>query len=176
VSRRSVLSGSALLHPIGGEGMTVGLSGLLPKSPIAQRLLSVLLVFAGSYAGALAGTVAVFPGQGTAVLFPPYAVLAAALMLSPARYWWLCVLASMAGNFWPHLRHEGVTSFVLQAEVANVARGLIAAAGVRSFGEHIGRFNTIRDTVVFLGFAVIAAPITAAFIGAEGWGSAKPGG
>jgi PAS domain S-box-containing protein len=137
-----------------------------PASSPLRTTLVALLVLAGSYAGALAGTMAVFPGPQTAIVFPPYAVLAAALMLSPVRQWWIYVLASMAGNFWPHLSYEGLTSFVLFAEAANVSRAIVAAAGVRRFGERIGMFDTVRGTVAFLGAAVVAGPVVGAFVGA----------
>jgi PAS domain S-box-containing protein len=135
-------------------------------SAVARMTWTAMLVFVGSYAGALVGTVAVFPELRAAILFPPYAVLAASLMLSPVRQWWLYVVASAVGNFWPHLHHEGLTSFVLSTELANCARGLIAAAGVRWLGERAGLFETFRGTVVFLAFAVIVGPIIGALIGA----------
>jgi PAS domain S-box-containing protein len=123
-------------------------------------------VLLGCYAGARAGTVLQFPLIGAAVLFPPYAVLAAALMLSPARRWWLYVLASAVGNFWPHLQHEGLPSFVMLAEVANTSRALVAAFGVRWLGQRAGHFDTLRDTIAFIVFAVVVGPVVGALIGA----------
>src|SRR5262245_47107159 len=102
--------------------MAVELEKNLGGAAGTRVALTALLVLFGCYLGARAGTAVVFPGVGTAVLFPPYAVLTAALILTPPRQWWLYLFASAAGNFWPHLQHEGLSSFVLQAEAANITR------------------------------------------------------
>jgi integral membrane sensor domain MASE1 len=107
--------------------MTTDRPSFQARPQIRRTALTALLVLLGCYAGARAGTLLQFPRIGAAVLFPPYAVLAAALILSPARRWWLYVLASAVGNFWPHLQHEGLASFVMTAEVANIGRALVAA-------------------------------------------------
>ena len=143
-----------------------------PKSPQVsgdnwQIARTAALTFVGCSLGARAGTLMTFPGVGAAVLFPPYAVLAAALVLTPMRQWWLYVLAAAAGNFWPHLAHERLTSFVLSTECANVLRALIAAVGLRWFGESSKLFQTLKGTVVFLVFAVILGPAVGAVAGAS---------
>jgi PAS domain S-box-containing protein len=108
----------------------------------------------------------VFPEVGAAVVFPPYAVLAAALMLTPPRQWWLYIAAAAAGNFWPHLRHEGITWFVLMAETANVARALVAAGGLYLLLGGAPVLNSLRGMVVFLVFAVVLGPAVGALVGA----------
>jgi PAS domain S-box-containing protein len=128
--------------------------------------LVVLLVFLGCYLGARTGTAVVFPGVGTAILFPPYAVLAAALILAPMRHWWMLLLAAAAGDFWPHLQHERMTSFVLTTEAANLVRALVAALGVRWLDHRPGFFDTLRGMVVFVVFGVVLAPAVGAFLGA----------
>jgi PAS domain S-box-containing protein len=125
----------------------------------------VLAVFVGCYLGSSLDTLLRFPHVGTAILFPPYAVLTAALLLSPPRIWWALLLAAALGNFLPH-RATGPTSFVLLTEVANSARVLIAAAGIRRFGDPRGRIDTLRGMAAFLVFAAAVAPFAAAFIGA----------
>src|SRR5262245_30718662 len=165
VSRQSISRGRTLPHANAGGSATADRPGFLASRAV-RTALTVLLVLFGSYAGAFVGTLAVFPGLQTALWFPPYAVLAAALMLSPARQWWLYILASAAGNFWPHLQHESLPSFVLGAELANCTRAIIAAMGVRWLGDRAGFFETFRGAAVFLGSAVIVGPVIAAFIGA----------
>ena len=135
-------------------------AGVLRTASIA------LLVFFGCYLGAKAGSAVRIPEIGTAVLFPPYAVLTAALLLTPVRTWWLYVLAAMAGDYWPHHQGEASVSFVLLAEVANTLRALVAATGVRLWSRHQRPFHTLRDMVVFLLFASVLGPLVGAFIGA----------
>ena len=72
-----------------------------------------------------------FPAVGAAALFPPYVVLATALLVSPPQHWWICLLASSLGNFLPHRGGGADTSFVVLAEGANYARALVAAIGMR---------------------------------------------
>lgn len=125
-----------------------------------------LLVFIGCYLGAGWGTSLVFPEVETAVLFPPYAVLTAALLLAPTRWWWLLVLASAAGNFFPHQDFERSVSFVLLAEAANVTRALVAAGGVRLLGGRIVGIEGLRGMAIFLACAAVLGPVAGAFIGA----------
>ena len=141
--------------------------GPLVSTPRVFRTVFIaLLVFLGCFLGAVAGSLVRIPEIGTAVLFPPYAVLTAALLLTPARTWWLYVLAAMAGNYWPHHQGEGSVSFVLLAEVANTLRALVAATGVRLWSRHQLPFHTLRDMVVFLLFAGVLGPLVGAFVGA----------
>jgi two-component system CheB/CheR fusion protein len=124
------------------------------------------LVAVACLGGAKIGTAVRYHQIGTAVVFPPYAILTAALLLSPPREWWLYLLASSLGNFWPHREAGAPTSFVLLAELANYTRALVAAAGVRRFGDGAAHFDTFRGMVVFLLFAVVLGPLVAAFAGA----------
>ena len=128
--------------------------------------LSVFLVLAGCYAGALLGTALTLPAVGAALLFAPYAVLCTALVLSPPRRWWIYLLASSAGNFIPHVTHEVDVTFVIGAEVANYARAVVAAAGIRwvharGRGEH-----DLRGMAGFLLFAAGLGPAAGALLGA----------
>jgi two-component system sensor histidine kinase UhpB len=106
-----------------------------------------------------------YPRIKTAILFPPYALLTATLLLTPAKHWWIYLLASSVGNYLPH-RDGAPVSWVLMAEGANYIRALVAAGGIRYFGLHTPGFDTLRGVVVFLWFAVVLAPCTAAFVGA----------
>ena len=122
------------------------------------------LVFAGCALGAVTGSLVGFPGVGTAILFPPYAVLTAALLATPTRQWWLYLLASAAGNFVPHLT-TGPASFALMTELANFTRALIVAFAMRRFAPATGLAG-LRGTVLFLVAGVAIAPAIAAAIGA----------
>jgi PAS domain S-box-containing protein len=128
--------------------------------------LTTLLVLLGCYAGARADTFVAFPQVKAAVFFPPYAILTAALILTPARQWWVYVLAAAIGNFWPHLQLEGISSFVLEAEAANASRALICAWGVRWFVNRDDLFNTLWGMGVFIVFAILVGPAIGAVLGA----------
>jgi len=127
--------------------------------------LIALLVFLGCYLGVNSSYIVRFPKLGMGVLFPPYAVLAAALMLTTARHWWLYLLAGGLGMLAAHLQH-GLVSYVALTEIANITRALVAAWGVRWICGRAGLFDTLPDTIAFLMFAVVLAPATGALVGA----------
>src|SRR5688572_1792324 len=60
-------------------------------------------VFVGGFLGSWIGARLVFPGVGAASVFPPFAILTAALVLSERRHWPLMLAASSLGNLVPHL-------------------------------------------------------------------------
>src|SRR6516165_1535066 len=57
----------------------------------ASTALKAVLVFIGCFLGSALEPV--YPQLGAAILFPPYAVLAAALFFAPMRHWWIYLLA-----------------------------------------------------------------------------------
>ena len=125
-----------------------------------------MLVGAGCYLGATSGNLLQFPQTGTAIFFPPYAILTAALLVSSTRRWWIYLLAASAGNFWSHYLGGATATFALTTELANQARALVAAYGIRRLGDARGRFDTLRGMGVFVLFAAVLAPSIGALVGA----------
>ena len=125
---------------------------------------TALLVSAGCFLGSELGTWLRFPGPGTAIIFPPYAVLTVALLISPARYWWVYLFASFVGHSFANFPHWP-TGVVLVSEAANFTKALLAAIAIRHFNPG-PRLNSFRRMATFLVFGVAVAPASAAFIGA----------
>jgi hypothetical protein len=91
-------------------------------SPAVRLATSAAVVGACCYLGNLFDATVRFPRIGTAVFYPPYAVVTAALLLSPMRHWWLFLLASSLAHA-PSARRSG-----------------FASAGVKhAHGVHVGR-------------------------------------
>jgi PAS domain S-box-containing protein len=134
--------------------------------PAAATALAAVAVCALCYAGAMIGTAAAFEEVGPAILFPPYAVLTAALLFTPPRTWWIFLLASSLGNFFPH-RAGAPASKVLLAELSNYTKALIAAGGIRFLVPAGLRLDTLRGMGAFLLFAVALGPMIAALIGGQ---------
>jgi len=124
-----------------------------------------LLVCVACLAGATIGDAVRFPNTDTALFYPPYAVLTAALLLSPPRRWWIYLLAGSVGSFLPHRLSGYPAAFVLLTWIPDCARALLAACGVRRFGDP-RRLDTLRGMTVFLLFAVVLAPLAGALLGA----------
>jgi len=134
-------------------------------SPRLRELAPALVVCVACVVGAAMGDALRFPGTDTAILYPPYAVVTVALLLAPPHRWWIYLLAGTFGSFLPHRLNGYSASFVLMTELANYARALLAAWGVRRFGDP-HRLDTLRGMTVFLLFAVVLGPLAGAFIGA----------
>ena len=106
-----------------------------------------------------------YPELGAAVLFPPYAALTGFLVFSRPRTWvWyllLAVVTHVATHWsgWP-------LSWVLGADLANLARALVAAALLLVLFRGAPVLASIRDLIWFTAAAVVAGPAVGATIGA----------
>jgi len=106
-----------------------------------------------------------YPEIGSAVLYPPYALLTAALVLSPRRTWiWYAIVSSVAHFIasWPNWS----ISWILLADAANLARALIAAVLLRRAFRGQIRLESMDAIVRFVAIAVLLAPAAAATVGA----------
>jgi len=131
---------------------------------IKRLCLKAGLVCVLCYLGNKFGTLVRFPNIGSAVLFPPYAFLTAALLMSSRGHWWAYLLASFVAYFaacWP----TWPLTWVVLTEGANLSRALIAAIGIRYFFRS-PRLDTLRGVVIFVLMAALLAPAVAALIGA----------
>jgi signal transduction histidine kinase len=140
---------------------------LAPVTPSHLRFLAPrLLVFALlALAGNVLGAGLRYPDVGLAVLFPPYAVLTAALIIARRRDWvWYVLidaLASLAAH-WP----DWPTSWAVIAGVANAARALTAAMLFTRFTGGRIRLDRVGSLGVSLLGAVLIAPAVGATLGA----------
>ncbi len=125
-----------------------------------------LLLFAPiALIGNAIGSVLRYPDLGAAVLFPPYAALTAALVVSRRRHWGWYILAGALAHLvthWP----QWPLSWVLLADVANVARALTAAALLRWLFGGPPRLDSFRALLLFILSAVLVAPAVGATLGA----------
>jgi integral membrane sensor domain MASE1 len=133
---------------------------------LVGRLEGPLVVCLACALGAALGSAFRFPRTGTAILYPPYAIVTAALLLAPPRRWWLYLLAGSAGTFWPHRLGETSTVFVAMTDVANYTRALVAAWAIRRWVRGRIDLASVKDMAVFLLFGAVVAPAAGAFVGA----------
>ena len=131
-----------------------------------HTVIIAVLVGVACYLGASADTWLTFPGTGAGILFPPYAIVTAALLRSPPRTWWVFFLAAAAGDFLPHVRGGATPTFALMSELVNDLRATVTAVGLLRFTRRPFQLDTLRDAVAYLVFAVFLAPCLGAFVGA----------
>lgn len=139
---------------------------ILAPGTRAHRVVPGLLLFAPLCLLCNAfGPVFRYPEIGSAVFFPPYAVLVAALVVATRRDWIWYILVAAAAHLatnWP----QWPLTWVLLADVANVARALTAAVLLRWVSTSPIRIDGVDALAGFLIPAAIVAPAVGATIGA----------
>ena len=142
-------------------GLTLGTRNL--HMPIA---LSVLLVLAGYYAGGIVGIYLGFPPSGIAAIWPATAILLAALLLAPPRYWWMYLLGAVP-------THLHVASFqvpevplvVMLSQVgSNVLHVVLAALALRFVIGAPPRLDSLRNMGAFILLAGVVATAVACLV------------
>jgi PAS domain S-box-containing protein len=136
------------------------------RSSPGRVAATAALVLVACFLGAGAGVWLRFPRVGSAVLFPPYAIVTAALVATDPRRWWIVLLAGTAGDFVPHRLGGASVSFVLLAELVNHLRAVLAAIGIRRFVGRAARLESLRQMLAYLSITVFLAPAVAALGGA----------
>src|SRR5262245_46946572 len=130
--------------------------------PLAARLAVFAIL---SLLGSVAGSALRYPELGAAVLFPPYALLAAALVLDRRGRWPWYVLIAVATHVAAHWPRWNLT-WVLMANLANVARALTAAILLRALFGGPPRLRNMGALARFVVPAAVVAPAVGAAIGA----------
>src|SRR5882672_12667955 len=135
--------------------------GAIP-GPLAQ----MLLVAVGYYLAARVGFAFTLQPHPISTLWPPNALLMAALLLAPTRAWWLLLAAALPAHLLAELQSGVPTGMVLGWYASNCSEALIAAALVRVFVAEPLRLDSLRNAGMFLGGAVLAAPLLSSFLDA----------
>jgi PAS domain S-box-containing protein len=97
-------------------------------------------------------------------------------MLTPARTWWVLVLAALPAHLLAELQGGVPLPMVMGWFVSNVTQALLGAAAIRAF-DRDGRLDNVRSFTLFVVFGVLLAPFAASFLDAGfvrlfGWGGA----
>ena len=144
--------------------------------PIA---LSVLLVLAGYYAGGIVGIQLGFPPSGIAAMWPSTAILLAALLLAPPRFWWIYLLGAVPTHL--HLvanfQVPEVPLVVMLCQVAsNVLHVVLAALALRFVIGAPPQLASLRNMGAFILLAGVVATAVACVVAVwlfllTGWAS-----
>jgi PAS domain S-box-containing protein len=140
-----------------------------------HKLTTALLVFGGYYLGAKIGFALTFEPHPVSVLWPPNAILVAALLLTPRRTWWLVLFAAFPAHLAAQLQSQVPLTMILCWFVSNCCEVLIGAGLARYLIGGQLRFNSFRSvgifcvTVVFIG-PFLSSFLDAAFVRWNHWG------
>jgi two-component system, LuxR family, sensor kinase FixL len=139
-----------------------------------RNALPVLLVCAGYYAGALLAKSLRFPDSHLSLIWPPTAIVLAALLLAPPRKWWMYLVAVSPVHIFVQLP-DGVPGLgILSQLIGNFGQALVAAISVRYFVKGELHLDNFRAVIVFTLCAVLLAPFLVSGIAAylyvlSGW-------
>jgi signal transduction histidine kinase len=124
------------------------------------------MVALGYYLAARLGFVFTLQPHPISTLWPPNALLMAALLLTPARSWWVFIAAALPAHLLAELQSGVPVAMVLGWYVSNCSEALIGAALVRAFVPGPLRFDSFRSAGIFLFCGALAAPLASSFLDA----------
>ena len=125
--------------------------------------LIALVVAAEYYVGAQIGLTLTFPPSTTSVLWPPNAILTAALLMVPHRMWWACLAGALPVHILLEIDAGFSAELVALLFVTNCSEALLAAIAVRILSDAPTRFDSLRRVAAFVGGAGLLAPIVSSF-------------
>lgn len=136
--------------------------------------IAALLLAASYFLGVHAGFALTLEDAPVALLWPPNALLLAALLLSPRRAWPVLIAAALPAHVLAEMSVQVPLSMVLYWFVSNVAEALIGAFAIRGYLHRPPQFDRFRDLTVFLLCApllgtVVSSFLDAGFVAAIGW-------
>jgi integral membrane sensor domain MASE1 len=99
-------------------------------SPIGLLLIG-LLVGAAYYLGSLIGFALTFPNSAVSTLWPPNAILFAALLVTPTQKWWVVFCSVLPLHLLVQLQSGVPILMNLFWFVSNFSEALLGAIGVR---------------------------------------------
>lgn len=136
---------------------------------------TALLVALAYYLGAKIGFALTLQPHPVSVLWPPNAILLAALLLTPLRIWWVILLAAFPAHLAAQLQSSVPPTMILCWFISNSCEALIGAGCVRYLIEYPVRFDRLRNVGIFCVFAALVGPflssfLDAAFVAINQWG------
>jgi signal transduction histidine kinase/integral membrane sensor domain MASE1 len=116
------------------------------------------------YAGSVVGFMLTLAPMAPSVLWPPNAILTAALLLTSPRRWWFCLLAALPAHLATQLGSTRPMLLVLALFLTNCSEALLAAGAARRFGlSGPALFDSLRSVGIFIACAGFLAPFASSF-------------
>ena len=143
---------TGVLHPEAAATLRVS-----PR-PAVWMGFALAVLAAGYCLGSILGLSLSFPGTHISAIWPPNAILLAALLLTPRRRWWACLLAVLPA----HLLAQGLMGLpwkvVLINFVGNAGDALIGALAICHFTAEPKRLDGLRTVILIIVFGGFLAP------------------
>src|SRR5215472_6230058 len=140
-----------------------GLANL--NSPLYTGILVCLVAVLSYFTAKLGGALMLRP-EMVWPLWPGCAFLVAVLLVVPRRIWPALMAAGLAGFVLYDIQTDLTLRSILLLILSDIIEVLVVALGVSYSFTGIPRLNSIKRLALYLLFASILAPISAAFVGA----------
>src|SRR5215468_5957813 len=131
-----------------------------------HHLIVGLWVFAGYYLGCKIGFSLTFKPHPVSVLWPPNSVLVAALLLTPARNWWVVLSAALPAHLAAQLQSHVPPLMILCWFISNSCEAIIGAGLMRYLVGGPVRFTRLRNVGLFCLCIVFIGPFLSSFLDA----------
>ena len=139
-----------------------------PLAAAVNTPVIALVVAVSYYLGSQIGFLLTPANTPISTFWPPNAILLAALLLTPARVWWVLVLAVLPAHLLVQLRTGIPLISALAWFVGNAGEALLGAACVRIFKKDKPLFESVYGVIVFLAFGVLLPTLATSFLDAAG--------
>ena len=127
-------------------------------------IVAILLASLGYYIGARVGFLLTFQPNPVSTLWPPNAILLAALLLAPTRTWWFLILAALPAHLAAELQSNVPIPMILSWFVSNCFEAVIGAGLIRRFYGNEFKLNSFQSVSVFLICAVFFGTFFSTFL------------
>lgn len=127
------------------------------REQLLRPALTALLVSCGYYVGAQIGFALTFQPHPVSTLWPPNAILLAALLFSRIRSWWFLLLAAFPAHLLVQVNENIPWSMILCWFVSNCSEALISASILRYLNKCQLRFDNTRHVSMFILAALLGA-------------------
>ena len=136
---------------------------------------TAFFVFAGYYFGAKIGFALTFHPHPVSVLWPPNAILLAALLLTPKRVWWILLLAGFSAHWLVQSQSDVPPRMIFCWFISNSCEALIGAGSIRYLIGTSVRLDRLRNVAIFCLCGVFLGPflssfLDSAFVAMNHWG------
>jgi signal transduction histidine kinase len=135
----------------------------LPNLHIPSLALATALAY---YFGTKFGYLFTPASTPIGTLWPPNAILLAALLLTPTRVWGFLLLGVLPAHLFAQLRAGVPPIAAIGWFCSNAGEALVGAACIRRFGSKLRPLSGLFDTVIFIVFGVLVAPLVSSFLDA----------
>jgi signal transduction histidine kinase len=142
---------------------------------VRQTAVTALLTAGAYWVGARLGLALTFGPTPVSILWPPNAVLLAALLIAPVSVWWVLIASVLPIHVLAQLGGGVPVPMIASWFVSNCFEALLGATLVRRFIPGRVRLDTVQTFGVFVACATFTATFVSSFVDAgfvtwNGWG------